>query len=229
MGALLEAIARRGLLVSDGAWGTMLQAAGLEPGQCPELWNLQRPEAVRAVAAAYAAAGADLVLTNTFGGSEPLLARHGLEGRLEELNGVHRLKPPKTRAGRRTIGISEAAVVALQDHRARMLKEGLAGSDIVFCDSRGGFLRGSNMYRNHWQPIRKAAGLPDDVWRNLHIHDIRHTHASGLFSAGVDLLQISERLGHRDTSTTLAVYTHMIPGRESTAPAAFDGFLKREA
>jgi len=86
MGALLEAIAGKGLLVSDGAWGTMLQAAGLQPGQCPELWNLQRPEAVRAVAAAYAAAGAELVLTNTFGGSGPMLARHGLEGRLEELN-----------------------------------------------------------------------------------------------------------------------------------------------
>jgi 5-methyltetrahydrofolate--homocysteine methyltransferase len=86
MGALLEAIASRRLLVSDGAWGTMLQAAGLEPGQCPELWNVLRPESVRAVAAAYAAAGADLVLTNTFGGSAPLLRRHGLEGRLEELN-----------------------------------------------------------------------------------------------------------------------------------------------
>lgn len=85
-GALLSALARKRLLVSDGAWGTMLQAAGLQPGQCPELWNVERPDAVRAVASAYAAAGADLVLTNTFGGSAPLLARHGLERRLEELN-----------------------------------------------------------------------------------------------------------------------------------------------
>jgi 5-methyltetrahydrofolate--homocysteine methyltransferase len=86
MGALLEQIAKRRLLVSDGAWGTMLQSAGLAPGECPELWNVLRPERVRAVAAAYAAAGADMVLTNTFGGSAPLLRRHGLEARLEELN-----------------------------------------------------------------------------------------------------------------------------------------------
>ena len=148
---------------------------------------------------------------------------------LEELNGQHRLKPPKTKAGRRIVGISEAAVSALRDHQARMMREGLAGCDIVFCDLAGGFLRASNVHRRHWQPIRKAAGLPDGLWQNLHIHDMRHTHASGLFAEGLDVLQISERLGHADVNVTLSTYTHLLPGRESAAPAAFDDFLKRKA
>lgn len=88
MGALLDRLADKRILVSDGAWGTQLQAKGLEPGSCPELWNIERYERVRALAAAYVAAGADLILTNTFGGSPQALARYGLEGRLEELNGA---------------------------------------------------------------------------------------------------------------------------------------------
>ncbi|MCK5008078.1 MAG: homocysteine S-methyltransferase family protein [Spirochaetia bacterium] len=86
MGALLDTLTNKRLLVADGAWGTLLQAQGLGPGYCPELWNLDEPEKVRSVAAAYTEAGADLVLTNTFGGSTLALKRHGLADRTEELN-----------------------------------------------------------------------------------------------------------------------------------------------
>jgi 5-methyltetrahydrofolate--homocysteine methyltransferase len=86
MGALLQKLRAKGILVSDGAWGTMLQAQGLEPGGCPELWNVLFPERVRAVAAAYAAAGSDMVLTNTFGGSTTVLGHCGLAERAAELN-----------------------------------------------------------------------------------------------------------------------------------------------
>jgi 5-methyltetrahydrofolate--homocysteine methyltransferase len=55
----------------------MLQAQGLPIGDCPEEWNVSYPEAVRAIAASYAAAGADLVLTNTFGGSSAKLQKSG--------------------------------------------------------------------------------------------------------------------------------------------------------
>lgn len=54
-------------LILDGAMGTQLQALGLEPGEIPELWNLTRPDDIRNVHAAYFAAGADVVYTNTFG------------------------------------------------------------------------------------------------------------------------------------------------------------------
>lgn len=56
-------------LLLDGGMGTMLQRAGLEPGQAPEKLNLTAPEAVEAVHRAYAAAGADILTANTFGAS----------------------------------------------------------------------------------------------------------------------------------------------------------------
>ena len=86
MASLRERLGARRLLVADGAWGTRLQERGLEPGECPELWNVTRPQEVRAVASSYLAAGSDLILTNTFGGSPLMLRRHGLEQRTAELN-----------------------------------------------------------------------------------------------------------------------------------------------
>ena len=55
-----------GLLITDGAWGTQLQARGLAPGETPDTWNLTHPEQVEAVARAYVEAGSQIILTNTF-------------------------------------------------------------------------------------------------------------------------------------------------------------------
>jgi 5-methyltetrahydrofolate--homocysteine methyltransferase len=55
-----------GLMISDGAWGTQLQARGLAPGTNPDAWNLTHPEKVEEVARAYADAGSQIILTNTF-------------------------------------------------------------------------------------------------------------------------------------------------------------------
>jgi 5-methyltetrahydrofolate--homocysteine methyltransferase len=68
-------------LVADGATGTMLQKAGLEPGIAPERWNLENLDAVRALHRSYIDAGADMVLTNTFGGTAIRLKREGLDAR----------------------------------------------------------------------------------------------------------------------------------------------------
>ena len=54
-------------LFLDGGMGTQLQARGLAAGEIPELWNLSRPDDIRAVHAAYLAAGADVIYANTFG------------------------------------------------------------------------------------------------------------------------------------------------------------------
>lgn len=83
--SLLQA-ARTRVLVADGGIGTELQLAGLTPGGCAEAWNVDRPDAVRAVHAAYANAGAQVLLTNTFGGNACALERHGLQARARELN-----------------------------------------------------------------------------------------------------------------------------------------------
>ncbi|MEI7549547.1 MAG: homocysteine S-methyltransferase family protein [Actinomycetes bacterium] len=85
MSAIYDALAQ-GTLISDGAMGTMLQESGLDDGGAPELWNVEHPDRIEAVLEAYAAAGANLITTNTFGGTAGRLAMHGLEDRLYELN-----------------------------------------------------------------------------------------------------------------------------------------------
>ncbi len=83
--SLLEAIVERPLL-GDGAMGTQLAAAGLAPGECGELWNVTCPERVVALQRRYVEAGSDCLLTNTFGGSRLMLARHELGERAAEIN-----------------------------------------------------------------------------------------------------------------------------------------------
>lgn len=83
--SLLEAIKTR-VLLSDGAMGTQLQRAGLEPGGCGEAWNLDHPERVLAIQRGYVNAGSDILLTNTFGGCRIMLNRHEQGDRTAEIN-----------------------------------------------------------------------------------------------------------------------------------------------
>jgi 5-methyltetrahydrofolate--homocysteine methyltransferase len=73
-------------LVCDGAIGTQLMLAGLETGGCGELWNLTHPERILAIQRNYVEAGADCLITNTFGASRMMLKRHGHEDKLVEIN-----------------------------------------------------------------------------------------------------------------------------------------------
>lgn len=82
---LLEALQTR-RLVCDGAMGTQLMLAGLEQGACGEAWNLTHPDRVLAIQRRYAEAGADCIITNTFGGSRIMLRRHGHERELADIN-----------------------------------------------------------------------------------------------------------------------------------------------
>jgi 5-methyltetrahydrofolate--homocysteine methyltransferase len=86
MGKLLERIAEGRVLISDGAWGTFLHQKGLKADECPESWNIERPEDVLEIASSYVEAGADIVLTNSFGGSPAKLDGYSLRNQTYELN-----------------------------------------------------------------------------------------------------------------------------------------------
>jgi len=81
-----ERLRQQKILIADGAWGTELAKRGLAPGEAPERWNLDRPDAVREIAESYVNAGADIILTNTFGASPIKLAKAGLDASAEEIN-----------------------------------------------------------------------------------------------------------------------------------------------
>lgn len=77
---------RRGLVLYDGAMGTMLFARGLVDGESPEPWNWERPEVVTAIYKGYFQAGSDVVQTNTFGGTPIKLSERDLQERTHEAN-----------------------------------------------------------------------------------------------------------------------------------------------
>jgi 5-methyltetrahydrofolate--homocysteine methyltransferase len=86
MKKLLQEAAFERRLVCDGAMGTQLMLAGLESGACGELWNLTNPDRVLAIQRRYVEAGADCLITNTFGGSRTALRRHGAASQVREIN-----------------------------------------------------------------------------------------------------------------------------------------------
>jgi len=83
---MLERINRDEVLIADGAMGTMLFQHGLKPGECPEALNLTEPKILTDIARAYLDAGAEIVQTNTFGGSPLKLEQYNLDGRTEDIN-----------------------------------------------------------------------------------------------------------------------------------------------
>ncbi|MFH1313888.1 MAG: homocysteine S-methyltransferase family protein [Candidatus Eisenbacteria bacterium] len=81
---LLELIKSRPIL-GDGAMGSLLQEGGFRSGDCPEAWNLERPEVILGIHKAYRDAGCDYVETNTFGASTIKLARYGLDSKIDDI------------------------------------------------------------------------------------------------------------------------------------------------
>ena len=86
MHPLIQKLVSGGLVITDGAWGTELQARGLEIGEFPDLWNVLHPERVAEVATAYVEAGSQIILTNTFGANRVRLAAHDLSEQVKEIN-----------------------------------------------------------------------------------------------------------------------------------------------
>jgi len=85
---IIDKIKQNKILLCDGAWGTLLQAKGMQPGECPELWNITHRAEVKSIAESYLQAGSDIIETNSFGGNRSKLSMYGLEDRVSELSRV---------------------------------------------------------------------------------------------------------------------------------------------
>jgi len=142
----------------------------------------------------------------------------------QELNGVLKIKPPKTKKSRGKIDLPDYATVALIEHRKRMLIEGNAAAERVFCNQHGGALRRSHFHRQSWKPLLKRAELP-----HFHFHSLRHTNISLSLAAGVPVRDVSERAGHAKASMTLDRYGHCLPGAGRFAAGKLDAVLTAAA
>ena len=85
-GKIVDAVKSGRVLVSDGAWGTFLYKKGMQSGECPELWCLNRFDDVKDIAQSYVDAGSDMVESDSFGGSCFKLEHFGLEDKTYEIN-----------------------------------------------------------------------------------------------------------------------------------------------
>ncbi|OQA44706.1 MAG: Bifunctional homocysteine S-methyltransferase/5,10-methylenetetrahydrofolate reductase [Chloroflexi bacterium ADurb.Bin325] len=86
MDRLIDFMQAHAVVIGDGAMGTMLQAAGLTTGGAPEAWNVARPDVVKGIYQGYAAAGSQIITTNSFGGTRYRLGREQLEAHVHEYN-----------------------------------------------------------------------------------------------------------------------------------------------
>jgi 5-methyltetrahydrofolate--homocysteine methyltransferase len=83
---LIDRLIAEGPVLTDGAWGTELQARGLPPGDLGDVWNLSHAERVEEVARAYVDAGSRIILTNTFQANRIALERHREDARVAAIN-----------------------------------------------------------------------------------------------------------------------------------------------
>jgi integrase len=139
-----------------------------------------------------------------------------------------RLKPPKSKAGRRDITMPDEVIEALQAHRRDQLEMrvrlglGKLPDDAMLFTNLDGGLRSPSSVSRAWSDFAGRIGVP-----GLTFHNLRHTHASQLIDAGVDIVTISKRLGHAKPDITLRVYSHLFKESDGKAAAAINAALNR--
>jgi integrase len=121
---------------------------------------------------------------------------------------------------RRRIDLPQIVIEALKKHRQTMIDWGWSDTPWVFCNVRGGPQRRSHFHSSVFKPLLKKAGLPD-----IRFHDLRHTSATLLLSAGVHPKVVQERLGHSQISVTLDTYSHVLPTLQREAADKLDQVL----
>ncbi|MDQ1053159.1 integrase [Arthrobacter sp. SORGH_AS 212] len=137
----------------------------------------------------------------------------------EDENSRYYIGPPKTKRSRRTVPLAGQTVDLVRD-----LVEA-AEDGLVFRLQRGGVMRSSSIYWHGWEPAWRKLGVDPGKWAR--VHDLRHTHASWMIAGGMDLFQLSHRLGHESTRTTDTRYAHLMPSAQKTGAALAASALAR--
>jgi integrase len=150
-----------------------------------------------------------------------------VERSLEETAAGLRLKPPKSKHGRRTISLPASAVAVLRAHWRTQLEFRLAlglgkpdPETLIFSAPDGSPLSPDNLSRD-WRRACRSLGLPPVMF-----HALRHTHASALIAAGLDVVTISRRLGHSSPNVTLGTYAHLFTHTDTAAASAIEAALR---
>jgi integrase len=137
-----------------------------------------------------------------------------------------RVKTPKSRAGVRDVTLPTIVVDVLHAQRKHLLERRLAlgqgkltDDDLAF-PSWDGSPQHPDAFGSTWIKLAKELGL------GISFHGLRHTHASQLIDAGVDVVTIARRLGHSSPAITLNVYAHLFRKDDGKAAAAIDATFK---
>jgi integrase len=121
----------------------------------------------------------------------------------EDGEGGYYIGPPKTKRSKRTVSLAPSTVEAVREMVAA------AGDGYVFKLKRGGVMRSGSTFNRAWSPALIAAGIPKAD--RPRIHDCRHTHASWMIAAGMEIFALSRRLGHESITTTMDRYSGLLP------------------
>jgi len=150
-----------------------------------------------------------------------------VERSMEETAAGLRIKPPKSRAGRRTVSLPINVVEILRHHRRRqvqtrlLLGQGRAmPNDLVFTLPGGRPYPPDKLSRD-WLRITASRKLP-----RVTFHSLRHSHVSALIAAGLDVVAVSRRIGHASPAVTLAVYAHQFQSKDDAAAAAIEAAMR---
>jgi integrase len=137
-----------------------------------------------------------------------------------------RFKPTKTKNGRRDITLPDIVADALREHHQQQLELrmglglGKLPEDALIFSTLDGAPLSPRAFSGEWAEAAKRIGLGE-----ITLHALRHTHASQLIDAGVDVVTISKRLGHASPNITLQVYAHLFQKRDDKAAAAINEAL----
>jgi integrase len=140
--------------------------------------------------------------------------------RLVRVKGKTDVDTPKTKRSERTIDLDPMTVATLKAHRHEqrelrlLVGPGWTDHDLVFCGPDGTPANPDAIGKAFARAVKRH-GLP-----TIRFHDLRHTHATHLLVAGVNIKVVSERLGHASVSFTLDTYGHVLPGQQAEAAAA---------